>query len=182
MIKRKVLSSSSDLSVYSNDKEKTLQLGLEKGLLIKDSYQVSKENYLKEQKQSRTSSIITAGIILGISLIEVLLMIRSSFLSRIKEVGIYRAIGVKKKDIYIMFIGEIIAITTVASIPGILLSAYIMNILSKISYLKDMIVINPVVLLLCVIVVYTFNLVVGLIPVFMTIRKRPAQILARTDI
>ena len=52
-------------------------------------------------------------IIMAISLIEILLMTRSSFLSRIKEIGIYRAIGVKKTDIYKMFLGEIIAITTV---------------------------------------------------------------------
>ena len=39
-------------------------------------------------------------------------MIRSSFLSRIKEIGIYRAIGVKRVDIYKMFYGEIFAITT----------------------------------------------------------------------
>ena len=70
-----------------------------------------------------------------ISFVEIVLMLRASFLSRIKEVGIYRAIGVKKKDIYIMFSGEIIAITTLASLPGILLSAYIINILTGISAL-----------------------------------------------
>ena len=48
-------------------------------------------------------------------------MIRSSFLSRIKEIGILRAIGLKKKDIYKMFAGETIAITTLASVPGIAL-------------------------------------------------------------
>ena len=34
----------------------------------------------------------------GISLIEIFLMLRSSFLSRIKEIGVLRAIGVKKSD------------------------------------------------------------------------------------
>ena len=75
-------------------------------------------------------------------------MIRSSFLSRIKEVGIYRAIGVKKKDIYIMFSGEIIAITTLASIPGILISSYILKILSEVEILKDSITINSFIILL----------------------------------
>ena len=61
-------------------------------------------------------------------------MIRSSFLSRIKEVGIYRAIGVKKKDIYIMFSGEIIAINILATTPGVLITAYVLYQFSKIKY------------------------------------------------
>lgn len=61
---------------------------------------------------------------LSISLIEIILMTRSSFLSRIKEVGIYRAIGVKKSDIYKMFIGESFAITSISSLPGVLFISY----------------------------------------------------------
>ena len=63
------------------------------------------------------NSIIFASIILAISVIEIYLMMRSSFLSRIKEVGILRAIGVKRSDIKRMFLGEIFAITTVSSMP-----------------------------------------------------------------
>ena len=115
----KLVLTSKDISVYPKEKEKSLELAREKyDINIKDSYTSSKEKYKKEQRDSIKSSLISAGIILAISLIEILLMIRSSFLSRIKEVGIYRAIGVKKKDIYIMFSGEIIAITIMASIPA----------------------------------------------------------------
>ena len=149
---------------------------------INDSYTNSKEQYIKSRREMVKTSLISSSIILAISLIEILLMIRASFLSRIKEVGIYRAIGIKKEDIYIMFSGEIIAITTIASIPGILISAYILKQLSKISYLKDTIIINPQIVLFSIIIIYIFNLVIGLIPVANTIRKRPAEILSRTDI
>ena len=109
-------------------------------------------------------------------------MMRSSFLSRVKEVGILRAIGVKKLDIYVMFSGEVIAITLLTSIPGILFSAYIMNILSKISYLDGIFVVNPMLVIFALVAVFIFNLVIGLLPVFNTIRKRPSEILSRTDI
>ena len=65
-------------------------------------------------------------------------MIRSSFLSRIKEIGVLRAIGVKKADIYRMFIGEIFAITTIAGMPGILLMTYILYNAAKVSYFEGM--------------------------------------------
>ena len=109
-------------------------------------------------------------------------MIRSSFLSRIKEVGIYRAIGVKKKDIYTLFSGEIIAINILAVTPGILITAYILNEISKIKIFEDMFIINPTLIIISFILVLIFNLIVGLIPVYKTIRKRPAEILSRTDI
>ena len=116
-----------------------------------------------------------------ISLIEMYLMSRSSFLSRIKEIGTYRAIGVKKKDIYKMFYGEIFAITTIASLPGILFMAYCLSMISKIKYLSNAFVINPLIVILSILIVYLFNLLVGLIPVFNVIRKTPASILSRTD-
>ena len=109
-------------------------------------------------------------------------MIRASFLSRIKEVGVYRAIGVKKKDIYKMFSGEILAISTLASLPGFALMAFILYKLSKVSLLSDMFLINPMVLGICIVLIYLLNLIFGLLPVWRTIRKTPAAILARNDI
>ena len=109
-------------------------------------------------------------------------MIRSSFLSRIKEIGIYRAIGVKKKDIYKMFFGEIFAITTIASMPGLLFMAYVLKTLSNVKYLSSLFLINPLIVIISIIFVYLFNIVIGLIPVFNTLRKRPAQILSRHDL
>ena len=123
-----------------------------------------------------------AAVILAISFIEIFLMIRASFLSRIKEVGVYRAIGVKKKDIYRMFSGEILAISTIASLPGFLFMAFIVSRLVEVSYLRDMFVVNFWVLLICLIVVYGLNIIFGLLPVWRTIRKTPAAILSRTDV
>jgi len=109
-------------------------------------------------------------------------MIRSSFLSRIKEVGIYRAIGIKKSDIYKMFSGEIFAITSIASFTGISFMTYILYNLSKIPYLENMFMVNPFTYLFSIVLVLIFNLIVGLIPVYNTIRKTPAQILSRFDV
>ena len=123
-----------------------------------------------------------AIIVLSISLIEIFLMTRSSFLSRVKEVGVYRAIGVKKKDIYIMFSGEIIAITTLTSLLGILICAYIMKVITNVPSMQNIIMVNIKTVVEAIIICYGFNLLVGLIPVFATLRKTPAAILARTDL
>lgn len=170
------------LTIYSDNKEDCLAEFRELNLNIEDSYDQSRSEYIKENQENLKNSIFVAAVILVISLIEMFLMMRSSFLSRVKEVGIYRAIGVKKSDIYKMFIGEVFAITTLASMPGLILMAYILKVLSTIKYLNGLFLINPMTVIISIILVYGFNLIVGLIPVFNTIRKTPAQILSRHDL
>ena len=151
-------------------------------LNIKNSYDSSREQYIKEQKETIKNNVIVSGIILLISLVEIFLMIRSSFLSRIKEIGILRAIGVKKKDIYKMFVGEILAITTIASVPGVLLMSYILKVISTVKYFERLFVIDIWTVVLSIAFIYLFNLVIGLLPVHKVVKKTPAQILSRHDI
>ena len=182
-VKYNVINNNDGFMIYPKNKSEALRIFKDEYKLnIVDRFEKDKENYLKEQKESIISSLIFAGIILGISLIEIYLMIRSSFLSRIKEVGILRAIGVKKTDIYRMFLGEILAITTCASMPGIALMAYILKAISQIPYADRMFIINIITVGLSVIIVYLFNIIVGLMPLNKVLRKRPARILARHDL
>ena len=88
----------------------------------------------------------------------------------------------KKIDIYKMFYGEIVAITTFSSLLGIFLLAYILKELSFVNMIKDRFLINWYIVVLAIVFVYTFNIVIGLIPVYRLIRKTPAQILSRTDV
>ena len=180
--KYELIESKKNIIIYTDNKEKVIADFKELDRKVKDVYETDKENYLKENKESMNSSIIVASIMLGISLIEIILMTRSSFLSRIKEVGIYRAIGVKKSDIYKMFMGEAFAITTLTQIPGVLFMAYCINVLSDINYVARNYVMNISVIILCIVLLYLFNIVIGLIPVFNTIRKTPASILSRHDL
>ena len=170
-----------NVMIYPKNKEQIVDKYKET-LNIKDSYEYSKDLYLLEKKDEVATVIKTSVIFLVISLIEIYLMMRSSFLSRIKEVGIYRAIGVKKKDIYKMFTGEILSITTFASLVGVLLMMYILKEISFIDAISDKFQVDLKVLIVTISFVYAFNLLVGLLPVYMTIRKTPAQILSRSDI
>lgn len=180
--KYELIETSKNMIIYADDKDKTINDFKELDKRVVDVYESDKESYMKGNKESMTSSLIVAAIMLGISLVEIILMTRSSFLSRIKEVGIYRAIGVKKSDIYKMFMGEAFAITTLTSIPGVLFMGYCISVVSDISYVSRNYVMNYGVILLCIIVLYVFNIVISLVPVFNTIRKTPAQILARHDL
>ena len=182
-VKYDVVNKSNGLMIYPKNKQDIInKFKNEYNLNVIDRYERDKENYLSKKEKSIRSSIIFATIILSISLIEIYLMMRSSFLSKIKEIGIYRAIGVKKADIYRMFLGEILVITTFSSMLGIILMAYILNGISNIPYVDRMFIINNKTVGISILIVYLFNIIIGLMPLHRVLKKTPAKILARYDI
>ena len=183
MIKYRLIRESENMTVKAaGEKEETVEALQGYGVKARDLYKYQKSKYRKSQLSTVRAFLLVGCIIIIISLIEVFLMMRASFLSRIKEVGTLRAIGVKKSDIYRMFTGEIIAITTMASIPGWLLMNYVTSKLQNVSYLSNMFTCTPQTVLASLVLIFAFNLLFGLMPVFHTLIKRPAAILARTDV
>lgn len=176
------LGTQKDLTLSPSDKYATLQQLEDEEVKVTDTYAHAREEYVKSIKTQVFATIWVAIIMLVISLVEMYLMLRSSFLSRIKEVGVLRAIGLKKKDIYKMFLGEIIALTTLTALPGMAVMAYIINGLIKVPYIGDALMMNPLIFAIAFGTVFIFNILAGLMPVFNTMRKTPAEILARNDV
>ncbi|MEG1143393.1 MAG: ABC transporter ATP-binding protein/permease [Bacilli bacterium] len=181
-IKYDLISNSSTFTISSSNKSKAISFFNGKKLNPTDNYEVSKKNYIDGKSEFSKISLIISSIILIISLIEIYLMMRSSFLSRVKEVGIMRAIGIKKSDIYKMFLGEILAITVLASTPGYLIMIYIIKGVITLPFLGNNFLLNNNVLIISIVIIYAFNIIVGLLPVAGTLRKKPAAILARKDV
>ena len=182
-IRQNYIAKQKQCSVYATDTYAALTALKEAGYSAKINYERDRTSYIREHRNSLRSSLIVAGVLLLVSLIEIFLMLRSSFLSRIKEVGTLRAIGLKKKDIYRMFAGEVVVITVLTAVPGIAMAYGGLYSLSLgLSSLADQYVLNPLVALIAFGVLLGFNLLAGLLPVFRTLRKTPAAILARTDI
>lgn len=182
MITYTLFGNNSTMTLATDNKDELVSKLQEKDYNAINSYDKNRNDYIKENKASVNSIIVFTSVILAISLIEIYLMIRSSFLSRIKEVGIYRAIGVKKSDIYKMFASEIMAINLTATLGGIILMGAILYNVSKMKVLGSMVVLNGTTIGLALLISFGFNLIMGLIPVYRVVRKRPSEILARHDI
>ncbi|MDO4745401.1 MAG: ABC transporter ATP-binding protein/permease [Bacillota bacterium] len=181
-VKYALVTTKSNITIDPIDKDLAIEELRAVDINVRDTYEESRQQYRKQMWEAMLSTLVMAGVILLISFIEIYLIIRASFLSRVKEVGVYRAIGVKKADIYRMFAGEILGITTLAGMPGFIFMSYLMYKLSGSIYFADMYLVNPIVLIICFALIYGLNLVFGLLPVFRTIRKTPAAILSRTDV
>lgn len=173
---------SDKVTVYAETPEKVKKKLQKMGISAEINFVRDRQTYIQEKNKTVRSALIMAVIILIISLIEIYLMLRASFLSRIKEVGILRAIGVKKSDIYRKFAGEIIAITAVTSAVGIGLMYYVLSGLLDLEAFAGSYSVTPVTAAVTFAVIAGFNLLVGLIPVAVVMRRTPAQILARPDV
>jgi ABC-type lipoprotein export system ATPase subunit len=148
-----------------------------------DSYDVVRAEYLANMRTKIASQLQTVFITFAGIVVYIFFIMRSSMLSRIKEIGIYRAIGATKNDIYKIFFSEIIAFTTVGSLTGYLFMTYIINQVQKSLGDFTSIFYFPLYLfVLGIVLIYATNILFGMLPVFSLLRKTPSEINAKFDI
>lgn len=121
---------------------------------------------------------ITSLVILAASLVFLYFLMRSSLISRIYEVGVYRALGINKLNIYKIFFTEILIITFITSFLGILAVSLFVNEANKI---MDLIYYPLYIPLLSLLFILVVNTIVGLLPISNLLRLTPSQILSKYD-
>lgn len=133
--------------------------------------------------EPRVTMSIVFFVVSGLSLLGFYFIMHSSMVSRIYDISVYRALGMKKSEIFISFLVEVLIISTVTSVVGFLISSYaVSQAENTLIGMFRIFIVSPVSLLLGLIIVYAINLVGGLFPIFLLLRKTPAQILAQYDI
>lgn len=146
------------------------------------SQQAREENRITIAQQIAANISITAFLIAG-GLLAFYFVMRSSMISRIYEISVYRALGIKKIELYNSFAVEIIMLTSISTFIGFILMSFILNSFSN-SPLSDFVEfkIDPLIMFIGVVFVYLANLIIGLLPLGMLLRKTPAQIISSYDI
>jgi len=148
-----------------------------------DIYQLDREEYVQDRALEVSGRVISLLVILAGVVLYIFFVMRTSLINRVKEVGIYRAIGASKADVYKVFLSEILVYTTIASVSGYLLSSYILiGIENQVQRFFSFFYLPAWLLLLGLAGIYLVNIVFGLLPVYTLLRKTPAEILAKYDI
>ncbi|MCK5732275.1 MAG: ABC transporter permease, partial [Tenericutes bacterium] len=170
---------------YSDDIEQAINdiSDSDEHLEVFNSYE-SQRAYAIERQKSEVASRIQSILITLIGIIVyIFFMMRSSMLSRIKEIGIYRSIGATKRDIYKIFIGEIFWFTTLGSLTGYLSMAFLINRVQNMLGNLISVFYFPIHYFIGGIVgIYLINLMFGLLPIFSLLRKTPSEINSKFDI
>lgn len=178
--------------IHSTDPQKTskwlesefsdLNTGFENSPAIIDPDHIL-EDILRENSSSIVASLVSMAVVLAIMSICMYFIMRSSLMVRIKEVGIYRAIGVSKKNLIFKFAVESAVLTTLTVFVGYILSSGFIGICHYLSPLAKEVMYYPLPMALIILfILYVLCLFCGTLPIATLLRKTPSEILAKYDI
>jgi ABC-type lipoprotein export system ATPase subunit/ABC-type antimicrobial peptide transport system permease subunit len=169
--------------LYTEDVEGTLERLLDLGYNAEseylDDYEVFYDYKLDENANFYLFSIV--GIV--ISSVSIFFIMRSSLISRVYEVSVYRSLGASKNEVRKMFFVEIILTTSFSSVVGYLLMVLLL--LRAESTVSDYISIVHypfMALVYGVLGLYLVNIIFGLLPVNTLLRKTPSEIMTKYDL
>lgn len=141
------------------------------------------ENIIESNLGEIITGLITMAVLLVLMSLCMYFIMRSSLMNRIKEVGIYRAIGVSKKNLVFKFFIEAVVLTTLTVFLGYLAtSGFLMVCLGMSSLVADIFYYPTWLAGAILAILYTISLFFGTLPILSLLRKTPSEILAKYDI
>ena len=149
---------------------------------VDKKYTIDYKNAANEKLLIARILLILATVTIVGPLIFLFFLMRSNLISRVKEVGVYRALGLTKVSIVKMHASEALAISATGTLAGWLFGLIIIIKLRQIEFARMIFSGNPLVIGGCLLVCVLINLVVGCIPILVMLRKTPQQILSKYDI
>lgn len=148
---------------------------------------ITPDNVFDELISDKTEEIIISIIVMSVMLfimsICMYFIMRSSLMNRIKEVGIYRAIGVSKKNLVFRFLVEATVLTTLTVLIGYLFSSIFLTLCMGMSTLMKTVFFYPFWFALVILaILYAMCLFFGIVPIISLLRRTPSEILSKYDI
>lgn len=130
-----------------------------------------------------TAGVIALAVFVAVMGLCMYFIMRSAMMSRIKEIGIYRAIGVCRRNLVFRFLVESGVLVVRKVLPGYLIATGMIIFASVISPLISEMLFYPWwFAILTLAVMAAICLITGIIPILALLRKTPSQILAKYDI
>lgn len=104
-------------------------------------------------------------------------------MNRIKEIGVYRAIGVSRKNLMFRFMIEAFVLASLTILIGYLfVSGFIITCFSLSSMMSRIFYYPVWMALIILVILYGVSLLFGTLPVMSLLKKTPSEIIAKYDI
>ncbi len=141
------------------------------------------DEQLEQSKNDILASFVTMAAVIAVLCVCVYFIMRSSLMGRVKEIGIYRAIGVSKKNLIFRFFIETLVLTTLTVFIGFFITSFILTSWINSSSLVAEILYLPIWMSGGILILlYAVCTVSGLLPIMTLLSKTPSEILAKYDI
>lgn len=166
-----------NMAIYSPNPEELVEKLSGGAAVVKTLYD-QEYNRVRQEKMN-IDLFISSIVVLSASLIFLYFLMRSSMMSRIYQIGVYRALGIRKSNIYRIFFTEILIITLITALIGIFLVSIVVN---KVNEIIEVIYYPWFIAPISLLFIFIVNAIVGLLPVNTLLRLTPSQILSKYDI
>ncbi len=172
------------IRIHSSDVEETAKYLRENsaryvGVVTPDEFF---EHIFGSYRTSTVASFVSLAVIAAMMCVCAYFIMRSIFMARVKEVGIYRAIGVSKKNMLFRFGIESLVLCLGTVFIGYVISAFIMAKLSSAAMFDKIFYFPPWFALILLVLVMSMTLFFGVLPAIALLRKTPSEILSKYDI
>ena len=138
---------------------------------------------MTEQRASIISNAIELAVFLALMSLCMYLIMRASMMGRIREIGIYRAIGVSKPNLIFRFFVESLAVTSLTVLIGYLFSTCLISAwLIKVPLVGNYFYYPAWMALAVLGLLYGIGALCGTLPVLRLLRRTPSEILSKYDI
>ena len=138
---------------------------------------------LETEKSEIVQNAIELAVFIAVMSLCMYLMMRASLMGRIREIGIYRAIGVSKKNLVFRFFVESLAVTSLTVLIGYLFSSVLISAWLVKAPLIGEFFYYPLWMALSVLaLLYAISALCGTLPVLRLLRRTPSEILSKYDI
>ncbi|MBQ9151220.1 MAG: ABC transporter ATP-binding protein/permease [Clostridia bacterium] len=155
------------------------------GLLGEDGFMPPEgvfDEIFREMRSGVLVAVISVGVVLVLMCLCVFFIMRSSFMSRVREVGILRAIGVTKRNLIFRFAVETALLILLTLVLGYVLCAWFIGSLSGAALFSTIFYFPLWMALALLILICAASMVFGVLPALTLLRKTPSEILSKYDI
>ena len=135
-----------------------------------------------EMRTGVLTAVVSVGAVLVLMCLCVFFIMRSSFMSRVREVGILRAIGVTGKNLVFRFAVETGMLIALTLVLGYILSAWFIGSLSGAALFSSLFYFPLWMAAALLVTVCAAALFFGILPAILLLRKTPSEILSKYDI
>lgn len=140
------------------------------------------EPYLIESNKNVASRLLITFTILLISVVIVFFSMKSYSITNIYDIGVYRALGIKKSSIAFVYALEILIISLKTTLIGGAATYLIVNIIDGVPVFDLSIGMSFELFALTTFGLISLNVIVGVLPVLGYLKLTPSQILTKYDI
>lgn len=141
------------------------------------------EDIIADNIQVMLGGFVAMAVVLIILSVCMYFIMRSSLMNRVKEIGIYRAIGVSKKNLVLKYLIEAAILTLFTVFIGYLVATVFINACLNASPMVETILYYPFWLAgIDLVILIGLCLACGILPITQLLRKTPSAILAKYDI